>query len=232
MANARRSLQLSTIQAHIVQFDYPGVPASADEEASLLKNIGRLVHDTIKVAFLEVAEQSGRSQFAYLLSLVYRPNRESNICTFGVRIVCHVTPFVRAFADQFRAVLSDTNVMERPEIAVRCRYTWAENIPYRISTPGPNVVLVECMDDSAVVLRFPLRTSDLLWVFASMATGKLVIHDDLRLDDPVQAGFLWYMRYVMKRRSFSFLDVELDPHDPEKWMLPLGGSGSLAEEAS
>jgi hypothetical protein len=226
--------QLSVIQDHSFEFD-SREPRTTEDGPALLKEIGRAIHHTIKVAFLEALESRAPAQFVYLLSSVYHRNQATGVWTFNVRVVCHVSPFVQALAGQWAAIVAGGSIVQRPDVTIRYRHVWTErkqHIPYRISMLGPTIVSVECLEATSVRVTFPMSTSDLLRVFAGMAAGQIVFHDDLQFSDPVQLAFVKYMQYVTEQRSFSFLDVAVDPDDPEKWSLPVTGADSLSGDAS
>ena len=215
--------QVSTIQTHVAEFSLTTEP-NANRDA-VLQEVSRAITRAVARSFLDTVRAGAPARFCYLLSLADRDDVPDEI-TVGVQLLCHITSFVHAFAencDSLVGAVKRSRSTDLEEVRLRAETKWALHVPYSISMLGPRHVEISCLEQPFYTLKFPMQTSDLLIVLSAMFTGKMIVQDDIKFADPSQREFALWMSNVMKSRSFSLYDIALDVADPELWVIKSGG---------
>lgn len=207
-------------------FDLPNVP-SDEQGFEILKGITRQVFQILGYAFLDTCEVSSSHDFNFLLSLAVVAEK-NQMKTLQIGLTCHISPFVSAFEEILSTLFdkSDEEFVARTnkypsDLNIKMGYKWAENLPYRVTRVGNKSILFECLDSNSFMVKFPMKTSDLLVIISAMINGKPLVFDDVKFS-PDEVEFMNYIE-TAKEQGLSLSDFEISASNPETWSVTTAG---------
>ncbi len=222
----RGQKQLSKIASTGIHIDISIDGLTTQQSTERLLASIRMVNQHLSYSFIDACEAGSIHDFVILYS-VNPLEKRNHVWPLQIGLLTHITPLVSSFEEIMDTFLnrSDQEYLDRTSIyqgnlKTKISYKVGKNVPYRIFRSGINNVQIECLYKPTCVVKFPLKTSDLLVLLFS----EIVIFDDMDFASlsPHEVELLNYIDQA-KVKGLNFTDFTLDTSNPEVWSISTKG---------